>query len=80
MELREKLVQIIAEEFDIDDTEITDDADFDRDLGADSLDITHLAMDLEEEFKIEVSDCDISRLTSLRTTMEYIRRVTNGRR
>ena len=78
MELREKLVRIIAEEFDIDDTEITDDADFVRDLDADSLDLTEMAMALEDMFGVEIADRDIAQLTSLRTTMEYLRRCGRG--
>lgn len=52
--------------------EITLDADFVNDLGADSLDAVELVMAIEEEFKIEIEDDEAESLTSLRKVVEFM--------
>jgi len=62
---------IIAEKLERDLSEITDEARFVDDLGADSLDITELMMVLEEEFNIEIDD-DASQIETVSQAIEYI--------
>ena len=66
-----KIKQMIAERINRSLDEITDDARFIEDLGADSLDITELLMMLEEEFQIE-TDEDSSQISTVGDAVSYI--------
>ncbi len=70
-EVSQKIKQLIADRFDRSIDEVTDDANFVDDLGADSLDITELLMALEEEFSIEVDD-DANNITTVGQAVDYI--------
>ena len=70
-EVVQKIKQLIAERFDRSIDEVTDDAKFADDLGADSLDITELLMALEEEFDIEIDD-DANNIVTVGQAVEYI--------
>ncbi len=70
-EVAQKVKQLIAERFERDIEEVTDDASFVDDLGADSLDITELLMALEEEFNIEIDD-DANNIVTVGQAIEYI--------
>lgn len=70
-EISQKIKQLIAERFDRSIDEVTEDASFVDDLGADSLDITELLMALEEEFNIEVDD-EANNITTVGQAIEYI--------
>lgn len=68
-----RLKEILAEQFMVDEDEITLDTSFVDDLGADSLDIVELTMALEEEFDIsEISEEDISKLVTVGDVVRYI--------
>ncbi|NLL45395.1 MAG: acyl carrier protein [Clostridiales bacterium] len=68
-----KLKELLAEQFMVNEDEITLDTSFADDLGADSLDIVELTMALEEEFDItEISDEDIPRLVTVGDVARYI--------
>lgn len=67
-----KVKQLIAERFDRKLEEITDDAHFTEDLGADSLDTTELLMALEEEFGLEIDD-EANTITTVGEAIEYIK-------
>jgi acyl carrier protein len=56
----------------VDEQEITPDASFTEDLGADSLDIVELVMAFEEAFGIEIPDEDAEKITRVREAIEYI--------
>lgn len=71
-ETREKVIDIISEQLGVDRAEITDDASFTDDLGADSLDTVELVMGLEEEFDCEIPDEEAEKITTLKLVMEYI--------
>lgn len=60
-EIFEKVKKIVAEELEVDPKDITSEASFANDLGADSLDTVELVMALEEEFEIEIPD-DVAEL------------------
>ncbi|MFC1568822.1 acyl carrier protein [bacterium] len=69
---REKFKEIIVDRLGADPNEITDDASFIDDLGADSLDTVELVMAFEEEFDIEIPDEDAEKLTSVGKALEYL--------
>jgi len=72
MAVAEKVKGIIAENLDVDEQEITPDASFTEDLGADSLDIVELVMAFEEAFGIEIPDEDAEKITRVKEAIEYI--------
>ena len=70
--IEEKVKGIIVEQLGVDPEEVTMDASFVNDLGADSLDTVELVMALEESFKIEISDEDAEKITRVKEAIEYI--------
>jgi acyl carrier protein len=68
----EKVKQIIVEELGVEESEVTPNARFVDDLGADSLDTVELVMRFEEEFGIEIPDEDAEKIASVRDAIEYI--------
>ncbi|HEV8323662.1 MAG TPA: acyl carrier protein [Myxococcota bacterium] len=72
-ELADKVVAIIAERLDVEKEKVTMEASFQNDLGADSLAIVELVMELEEEFKIEISDEEAEKITTVKDAVEFIR-------
>jgi acyl carrier protein len=70
-EVTQKIKQLIADRFDRSIDEVTEDASFVDDLGADSLDITELLMALEEEFNIELDD-DATSIVTVGQAIDYI--------
>ncbi|MDM7925784.1 MAG: acyl carrier protein [bacterium] len=69
---KEKFKEIIVDRLGVDPNEITPQASFVDDLGADSLDTVELVMAFEEEFDIEIPDEDAEKLTSVGKAMEYL--------
>lgn len=69
---KDKIREIIAEELGVDLEEVTDDASFVDDLGADSLDTVELVMAFEDEFDIEISDEDAESIQIVGASIEYI--------
>jgi len=67
-----KVKKIIAEQLGISEDEITPDASFVEDLGADSLDLVELVMALEEEFGKEISDEEAEKIQTVRDAIDYI--------
>ncbi|MDK2848937.1 MAG: acyl carrier protein [Desulfuromonadales bacterium] len=70
--IEEKVQQIIAEQLGVDEAQVTGDASFMDDLGADSLDTVELVMALEEEFDIEISDEDAEKIQTVQDAIDYI--------
>jgi acyl carrier protein len=70
--VEEKVKQIIVEELGVDEPEVTANARFIEDLGADSLDTVELVMRFEEEFDIEIPDEDAEKIQSVRDAVSYI--------
>ena len=71
-ETAEKVKSIIVEQLGVPAEEVTDDASFIEDLGADSLDIVELIMALEEEYDIEISDEDAEKIQTVGDAVTYI--------
>jgi acyl carrier protein len=69
----DKVKEIIAKELEVDVKQMTPDAKFIEDLGADSLDIVELVMALEEEFSIEIPDEDADKLKTVGDAMNYLK-------
>jgi acyl carrier protein len=72
MDLLAKIKEIVVEELGVDASEVTPEASFIDDLGADSLDTVELIMKLEEEFDIEIPDEDTEKLTTVGKAIEYL--------
>lgn len=73
MAVADKVKSIIVEQLGVDEEEVTPDASFVDDLGADSLDTVELVMALEEEFEIEIPDEDAEKILTVGKAMEYIK-------
>jgi len=71
-EIESKVKQIIVDELGVDENEVTPNARFIDDLGADSLDTVELVMRFEEEFGIEIPDEDAEKIQSVRDAYNYI--------
>jgi len=70
--ISEKIKSVIAEQLGVKPDEVTDQAKFVDDLGADSLDTVELVMALEEEYGIEIPDEDAEKLTTVGEAIKYI--------
>lgn len=68
----DRIRAIIAEQLGVKQEEVTDQAKFIEDLGADSLDTVELVMALEEEFGIEIPDEDAEKMVSVGDAINYI--------
>ena len=71
-EVFDKIKSVIVEQLGVSEEEVTQEASYTDDLGADSLDTVELVMALEEEFGTEISDEDAEKLTTVAKTVEYI--------
>ena len=70
--IEERVKQIVAEQLGVDEAQVTNEAAFMDDLGADSLDTVELVMALEEEFDIEISDEDAEKIQTVQDAISYI--------
>ena len=70
--IEERVKKIIMEQLDVKETEVTNDASFVDDLGADSLDTVELVMALEEEFECEIPDEDAEKITTVQQAIDYV--------
>jgi acyl carrier protein len=73
MSLEERITDIIVEQLGVSREEISPDASFVEDLGADSLDIVELVMAMEEEFDVEIPDDDAARIERIRDAVAYLK-------
>ena len=73
----EKLKKIIAEVLNVDPDEITMETTFQDDLGADSLDVYHIIMGIEEEFDIEIPAETAEQVTTVEDAVEMIKNAVN---
>lgn len=71
-EIKEKVIQKISDHLSKDAGEIQEESDFTNDLGADSLDIVELVMELEETFDIQIPDDETEKLKTVGDVINYI--------
>lgn len=69
----EKVKEIIAKQLGVNAAEVTMEASFVEDLGADSLDTVELVMAFEETFNVEIPDEDAEKITKVKDAIEYIK-------
>jgi len=70
--VEERVKKIVVEQLGVKDEEVTPEASFVDDLGADSLDTVELVMALEEEFEIEIPDEAAEKITTVQEAIGYI--------
>ncbi len=73
----EQIKKIVVDRLGVEESKVTLAAKFKEDLGADSLDIVELVMELEDEFDLEISDEDAEKITSVGEVVSYIESHTN---
>ncbi len=72
MSVEKRVKEIIVEQLGVNESEVTSEAKFVDDLGADSLDLVELVMALEEEYNIEISDEEAEKILTVGDAIEYI--------
>lgn len=73
MAVDERVRKIIAEQLGVEEEDVTMEASFVEDLGADSLDTVELVMAFEEEFGIEIPDEDAEKILTVQSAIDYIK-------
>ncbi|MCE5211141.1 MAG: acyl carrier protein [Deltaproteobacteria bacterium] len=73
MTLEEKVINIVMEQLDVTKEECVLEASFIDDLGADSLDIVELLMEMEEEFGIEIADEELEKITTIKDVVDFLK-------
>ncbi len=71
-EILTKLRAIVSEQLDVPEDKVTEDARFQEDLGADSLDVVELVMKLEDTFGIEIPEEDAEKIQTVKDAVDYI--------
>ncbi len=74
----ERIKEIIAEKLDINIEQVTDEAKFIDDLGADSLDVVELIMTLEDMFEIEITDEQAEKIQTVRQAIDFLKSLNVG--
>jgi acyl carrier protein len=71
-EIKDKIVSIIVEKLGVEPAEVTNEASFTNDLGADSLDTVELIMEFEKEFNIAIPDDQAEKIGTVGDAIKYI--------
>ena len=78
MAIIDELKELVANKLSVDVAQVTPEAKFTDDLGADSLDLVELVMELEEHFEIEISDEDSQNFQTVSDVASYVESKKNG--
>lgn len=70
--MKERILEIIAEQFNMDVNELDEDMNFQEDLNADSIELVELVMTIEEEFETEVSEDDLEKLKTIGDVIDFV--------
>jgi acyl carrier protein len=73
MKLEERVIEIIIEQLDVTREECVPEASFIDDLGADSLDLVELIMEMEENFGVQISDDELGKIRTIQDVIEYLK-------
>lgn len=73
-----KIKEMIAEQLDIGIDQVTGEAKFIDDLGADSLDVVELVMALEEQFDVEIADDEAEQIATVGDAISFIKKLAEG--
>ena len=71
--VEERVKKLICEQLGVKEEEVTAEASFVEDLGADSLDTVELVMALEEEFETDIPDEEAEKLTTVKSAIDYVK-------
>ena len=71
----DKIKEIIADKLEVSLEQVTEEAKFIDDLGADSLDVVELIMTLEDEFDIEISDEQAEKIVTVRNAIDFMKSI-----
>lgn len=77
MSIEERVKKVVAEQLGVNEKEVTNEASFVDDLGADSLDTVELVMALESEFGVEIPDEDAEKIGTIQDAINYIKEHSN---
>jgi acyl carrier protein len=72
MSLEEKVIKLVMEQLDVTREECVPEASFIDDLGADSLDLVELIMEMEEVFGMEIADEELERIRTIKDVLEFL--------
>jgi acyl carrier protein len=74
MELEEKVIELIIEQLNVTREQCVPEASFINDLGADSLDLMELIMEMEEQYGVSISDDELQNIRTIQNVIDFLRK------